>query len=259
MRVRSLVGLIPLLAVDTIEADLLAQVPDFKRRMSWLLENRPHLVGNLLCSIDGEKQESRHIVGIATPEKVRRLLRYMLDEDEFLSPHGTRSLSKAHATPYMVEVGGEAFGISYQPAESRSGLFGGNSNWRGPVWFPINYLLIEALRRYHDYYGDELQVEYPTGSGRLCNLDEVATGLSERLVSLFLRDESGGRPLDGRATVFRHDPHWRDLLLFHEYFHGDTGAGLGASHQTGWTGLVATLIGNAAGPQLTDLPQPGAV
>lgn len=259
LRVRSLVGLIPLLAVDTIEADLLAQLPDFKRRMHWFLENRPHLVGNLLCSVDGDKQESRHIVGIATPEKVRRLLRYMLDEDEFLSPHGIRSLSKTHTTPYMVQVGGQAFGISYQAAESRSGLFGGNSNWRGPVWFPINYLLIEALRRYHDYYGDDLRVEYPTGSGRLCTLNEAATGLSERLVGLFLRDETGHRPLDGRATVFEHNPHWRDLPLFHEYFHGDTGAGLGASHQTGWTGLVATLIGRTTAPQITGLPQPNAV
>jgi hypothetical protein len=259
LRVRSLVGLIPLLAVDTLDADLLARMPDFKRRLHWFLENRPHLVGNLLCSIDGDTQESRHIVGIAPPEKVRRLLQYMLDENEFLSPHGIRSLSKAHTTPYMVQVGGEEFGISYQPAESRSGLFGGNSNWRGPVWFPINYLLIEALRRYHDYYGDDLQVDFPTGSGRLCNLDEVATGLSERLVGLFLRDGTGRKPAFGNTAVFQQDPLWRNLPLFHEYFHGDTGAGLGASHQTGWTGLVTTLVGNAAARQITDLPQPDAV
>ncbi|MBZ0276804.1 MAG: glucosidase, partial [Anaerolineae bacterium] len=167
----------------------------------------------------------------------------MLDENEFLSEYGIRSVSKVHeGHPYNVTLGGETFGISYQPAESRSGLFGGNSNWRGPIWFPINYLLIEALRRYYRYYGDDLKVECPTGSGVMMNLKEVAHELSQRLTRIFLRNDQGERPVYGGQSVFQHDPHWRDYILFHEYFHGDNGAGLGASHQTGWTGLVADLI-----------------
>jgi hypothetical protein len=172
----------------------------------------------------------------------------MLDEDEFLSPHGIRSLSKVHsARPYSKTVGGHTFTIDYQPAESESELFGGNSNWRGPVWFPINYLIIEALQRFHHYYGDDLKVECPTGSGNLVNLNEVATELSRRLMRLFLRDEKGRRPIYGGSGKFQEDPLWRDKILFYEYFHGDNGAGLGASHQTGWTGLVAKLIQQSGG------------
>jgi hypothetical protein len=172
----------------------------------------------------------------------------MLDEDEFLSPYGIRSVSKYHeAHPYILVVNGQTFSIDYQPAESESGLFGGNSNWRGPIWFPINYLIIESLQKFYHYYGDSVQVELPTGSGNLVTLHEVARDLSRRLIRLFLRDENGRRPVYGGTTVFQEDPHWRDLILFHEYFHGDNGAGLGASHQTGWTGLVAKLIQQSGG------------
>ncbi len=167
----------------------------------------------------------------------------MLDPNEFLSPYGVRSLSKYHAeNPYVLQVDGIAHTVRYEPAESRTELFGGNSNWRGPVWFPINYLLIESLQKFHYYYGDDFKVECPTGSGRYLMLAEVADELSQRLLSLFLRDAMGCRPFNGASTLLQHDPHWRDHLLFHEYFHGDSGVGLGASHQTGWTGLVAMLL-----------------
>ncbi len=184
----------------------------------------------------------RRLLSIVTRERLARVLGYMLDEAEFLAPHGIRSLSRYHREhPYHLEADGRAFHIAYEPGESRSGLFGGNSNWRGPVWFPINYLLIEALQRFDHYYGDELQVEYPTGSGHRVTLDAVATDLSRRLISLFLRGADGRRPAYGWRR-FHDDPHWADYHLFHEYFHGDSGLGLGASHQTGWTGLVANLI-----------------
>jgi glycogen debranching enzyme len=242
LKVRSLVGLIPLLAVETLDADLLQRVPDFRRRMGWFLQHRPHLSGNITCSWDEASQQRRHIMGIVTPERLRRVLHYLFDEDEFLSPYGIRSLSKVHETPYRVNFGRETFDISYQPAESTSGLFGGNSNWRGPVWFPINHLLIEALQRHHHYYGDEFQIEFPTGSAKQFSLGEIAHKLSRRLIALFLPQADGRRPVYGGADIFYEDPHWRDLILFYEYFHGDNGAGLGASHQTGWTGLVAKLL-----------------
>ena len=242
LKVRSLVGLMPLLAVETIEPELLAAMPDFERRTHWFVENRPHLSGNM-ASIDVPGMGQRHMVAILTRERLVSVLRYMLDEDEFLSPYGIRSLSRYHAAhPYSLSIDGHAFTIHYEPAESQSGLFGGNSNWRGPVWFPINYLIIEALQRFHHYYGDSLSVECPTGSGHMVTLDAVAAELAQRLMRLFLRDETGRRPIYGATHAFQTDPHWRDLLLFHEYFHGDNGAGLGASHQTGWTGLVANLI-----------------
>jgi hypothetical protein len=174
---------------------------------------------------------------------MKQLLRRMLAPDEFLADYGVRSLSKYHAHhPYTLNVDGVTHTIAYEPAESRTGLFGGNSNWRGPIWFPINYLLIEALQTFHRYYGDEFTVECPTGSGRYLTLQQVAAELSHRLIRLFLRDETGRRPYNGSRHPFQSDPHWRDYLLFHEYFDGDTGTGLGASHQTGWTGLVAMLI-----------------
>jgi hypothetical protein len=247
LRVRSLVGLVPLLAVETIEAHLLAEMPDFARRMNWFLSNRPELSGSM-ARIDVPGLGKRYLAAILTRERLQSILRYMLDEDEFLSPYGIRSLSKVHdARPYSMTVDGQPFTINYQPAESTSSLFGGNSNWRGPVWFPINYLIIEALQRFHHYYGDDLKVECPTGSGNLVNLDEVATELSRRLMRLFLRDEEGKRPVYGDARKLQEDPLWRDNILFYEYFHGDTGAGLGASHQTGWTGLVAKLIQQSGG------------
>jgi hypothetical protein len=242
LKVRSLVGLIPLLAVETLDADLLQRVPDFRRRMGWFLQHRPHLSGNITCSWDEASQQRRHIMGIVTSKRLRRVLGYLFDEDEFLSPYGIRSLSKVHETPYRVTFGNETFDISYQPAESTSGLFGGNSNWRGPVWFPINHLLIEALQRHHHYYGGEFQIEFPTGSGEQFSLGEIAHKLSQRLIALFLPQADGRRPVYGGTDIFYEDPHWRDLILFYEYFHGDNGAGLGASHQTGWTGLVAKLL-----------------
>ncbi len=192
--------------------------------------------------------EQRLLTAILTKERLLSVLRYLLDENEFLSPYGIRSLSKRYAAyPYSMTVGGQMFTIDYQPAESQSSLFGGNSNWRGPIWFPINYLIIEALRRFHDYYGEDLRVECPTGSGDSMTLDEVAVDLSRRLIRLFLRNKDGKRPVYGGQRLFQEDPYWRDYILFHEYFHGDNGAGLGASHQTGWTGLVAMLIQECGG------------
>lgn len=250
LRVRSLVGLMPLIAVETIEPHLLHTMPDFHRRSRWFLENRPELAESM-SRMDIPGVGERYLTSLLTPERLRRVLRYMLDESEFLSPYGIRSLSKFHQeNPYRIVVEGAEFEVNYQPAESQSGLFGGNSNWRGPVWFPINFLIIEALQRYHHYFGDSFVVEFPTGSGHLMTLDAVAAELSQRLTRLFLRDEWGGerggsrgqRPANGDARTFQDDPHWRDHILFYEYFHGDTGAGLGASHQTGWTGLVAKLL-----------------
>ena len=242
LKIRSLVGLMPLLAVETLEPEVLEEMPDFNRRMHWFLTNRPHLAGNI-ASVDVPGAQRRHLIAILTRDHLVRVLRYMLDEKEFLSPYGIRSLSKVHeAEPYSITLDGKTFSISYQPAESRTGLFGGNSNWRGPVWFPINCLIIEALQRFHHYYGDDLKVECPTGSGHMATLREVANDLSRRLIKLFLRDERGRRPIYGGVEKFQNDPHWRDWILFNEYFHGDNGAGLGAAHQTGWTGLVAQLL-----------------
>jgi hypothetical protein len=178
-----------------------------------------------------------------TPSQLQRILQKLLDETEFLSPYGIRALSKFHDQhPYRFEVNGEPFQVNYEPAESSSGLFGGNSNWRGPVWFPVNFLLIESLQKFHHYLGNDFKVECPTGSGQMLTLWEVATELSQRLIRIFLRDGNERRPLYGGTELFQQDPHWRDLILFYEYFHGDSGAGIGASHQTGWTGLVAKLI-----------------
>jgi hypothetical protein len=247
LKVRSMVGLMPLLAVETIEPELLSEQRDFARRMRWFTRKRPHLSGNM-ASVEVPGVGRRIMTAILTRERLVSVLRYMLDEDEFLSPYGIRSLSKVHqAHPYSLSFGGETFTINYQPAESQSGMFGGNSNWRGPVWFPINYLIIESLYKFHHYYGDALKVECPTGSGNEMTLAEVADELSRRLVRLFLRDEQGRRPVYGGAEILQYDPHWRDYVLFYEYFHGDNGAGLGASHQTGWTGLVAQLIQHGGG------------
>jgi hypothetical protein len=242
IKVRSLVGLLPLFAVDTIEPEILERMSDFDRRLHWFINNRPHLSGNM-ASIDLPGAGQRRLVSILTRERLVRVLQRMLDPQEFLSDYGIRSVSKHHqANPYSFYVDGQAHTISYQPAESESGLFGGNSNWRGPIWFPINFLIIEGLQRFHHYYGDDLKVECPTGSGQMMTLGQVATELSQRLIRLFLRNERSERPIYGGARRFQDDPHWRDYVLFNEYFHGDKGVGLGASHQTGWTGLVAKLI-----------------
>jgi hypothetical protein len=247
LKVRSLVGLLPLIAVETMEPAMINDLPDFDRRVHWFIENRPHLSGNI-ASIDVPGIGERRLLSILTRERLVKVLRYMLDEDEFLSEYGIRSLSKYHqANPYTFYADGTSFTVRYTPAESDNGLFGGNSNWRGPIWFPINYLIIEALQKFHHYYGDDLKVECPTGSGQMMSLWEVAGELSRRLMHLFLRKGNGGRPIYGGVEVFQHDPHWRELILFNEYFNGDNGAGLGASHQTGWTGLVAKLIQQSGG------------
>ncbi|NTU77938.1 MAG: glucosidase [Chloroflexales bacterium] len=242
LRVRSFVGLIPLFAVRTIEPALLARLPEFRRRLEWYLANRPDLA-RLIAHWEAPGAGERRLLALCHGQRMWRLLRYALDPEEFLSPYGVRSLSRYHAEhPYVLALGDVAHTIRYEPGESQSGLFGGNSNWRGPVWFPLNYLLIEALQRYHHYYGEAFTVECPTGSGRQLSLGAIADALARRLISLFEADGLGRRPADGLVGGPPPDPHGRAALLFYEYFHGDTGAGLGASHQTGWTALVAKLI-----------------
>jgi len=237
LKVRSMVGLIPLFAVATIDAETLDALPDFKERFHWFLNNRPHLTANV------ENGGGRRLLSIAYRERLERVLKVMLDESEFLSPHGIRALSRFHKdNPYVLQAGGNEHRVDYEPAESSSGLFGGNSNWRGPVWMPVNYLLIESLQKFHHFYGDDLRVECPSGSGNFMNLWEVAQELSRRLSHIFLKDENEKRPVYGGLEKFQTDPHWRDCVLFYEYFHGDTGEGVGASHQTGWTGLIAKLL-----------------
>lgn len=242
LRVRSLVGLMPLYAVQTLSPELLDALPAFRRRLEWFIKNRSDLTGNLAC-MQTEGHKERRLFAVATRPQLQRILAVMLDEKEFFSPHGIRALSAYHRDhPYMVELDGQHHSVHYEPAESQAGLFGGNSNWRGPIWFPVNYLLVQALRRFHGYYGDSFQVECPTGSGTQMNLSQVADEISRRLVSTFQRDSRGRRPMLGNNDKFQTDAHWRDYIPFHEYFHGDTGAGVGASHQTGWTALVATMI-----------------
>jgi hypothetical protein len=242
LKVRSMVGLIPLFAVETLEPDVLNRLPGFKKRLEWFIDNRPDLTGNVAC-MRTPGNEERRLLSVVHQERLRRVLGLMLDEREFLSPYGVRALSRYHKdNPYVLRVNGEEHRVDYEPAESTTGLFGGNSNWRGPVWFPVNYLLIESLQKFHHYLGDDFRVECPVGSGVLMNLEEVAAELSRRLARLFLKGDDGRRPAYGGVEKFQTDPHWRDHLLFHEYFHGDNGAGLGANHQTGWTGLVAKLL-----------------
>ncbi len=250
LKVRSLVGLIPLLAVVSISAETIEKLPNFKGRLQWFINNRLDLRKNVAC-MESEGVGERRLLALCyateradgEKNKLRRLLEYMLDEREFLGPHGIRSVSKYHEKhPFTTEADGEEYSVAYEPAESTSNMFGGNSNWRGPVWFPINYLLIEALRSFHGYLGDDFKVAFPTGSKEERTLAEVAVLLSDRLVSIFLKDETGHRPVFGQIEKFQNDPHWRDYILFYEYFNGDDGAGLGASHQTGWTGLAAYMI-----------------
>jgi Mannosylglycerate hydrolase MGH1-like glycoside hydrolase domain len=242
MKVRSMVGLIPLFAVQTMDAGTLNMLRGFKGRLEWFIDNREELKKNVACMRTPGAGE-RRLLSIVNQDKLRRILQKMLDENEFLGPYGIRAISRFHAAnPYVFHVNGQEYRVDYEPAESSSGLFGGNSNWRGPVWFPVNFLLVEALQKFHYYLGDGFKVECPTGSGREMTLWEVAAELSHRLMSIFVRDSSGRRPVYGGIDKFQNDPHWRDLILFHEYFHGDNGAGIGASHQTGWTGVVAKLI-----------------
>jgi hypothetical protein len=240
---------IPLFAVEVLEERTIQRLPGFRKRMEWFLKNRPDLARHIAyceCSTDDVRDPEHHrLLAIPSRDRLVRVLRYVLDENEFLSPYGVRALSRYHRDqPFVFRACGEEQRVTYVPGESDTDLFGGNSNWRGPIWFPVNYLLVEALERYHHFYFDSLQVECPTGSGRLMNLQGVARELAARLTGIFLRDETGRRPCHGDDRRLAEDPHWRDLVLFHEYFHGDTGRGIGASHQTGWTALVAPLIGD---------------
>ena len=246
LKIRSIVGLIPLITVDVLYDDMINKLPGFKRRTAWFLENTKGItqyMSYMEKRDDTKAANNLRLLAIPTAERLARMLAYMLDEEEFFSPYGIRSLSKVHERqPFIFKAGGEEHRVKYLPGESDSGMFGGNSNWRGPVWFPINYLLIEALERYHQYYGDSLQVECPTGSGNKMNLHLVACEIRKRLISLFVRDGQGHRPSHGANKLYGHDQNWKDLILFYEYFHGDTGQGIGANHQTGWTALVASLI-----------------
>ncbi len=242
LKVRSLVGLIPLFAVQALEPAALDRHDGFRRRLEWFVENRPDLTGNVAC-MRTPGHGARRLLAIVDGDRLRRILAVMLDEREFLSPYGIRAISRIHHDrPYVLRVNGSEYRVDYEPAESTTGLFGGNSNWRGPIWFPINFLLIEALQKFHHYFGDGYTVECPTGSGRMLTLWEVAAELSRRLNRVFLDDEHGRRPVFGDQQIFQQDPGWHDLIPFHEYFHGETGAGIGASHQTGWTALVAKLL-----------------
>ena len=242
MKVRSMVGLIPLFAVETIGSDLVDKLPGFKRRMQWFLENRPDFAQHVETETTPDGQVKRFF-SLVNRHRLKQVCRYLLDEGEFLSPHGIRALSRFHReNPYVLDVMGMEHRVDYEPAESSTGLFGGNSNWRGPVWFPVNYLIIESLQKFHFYLGDGYRVECPHGSGKLLSLWDIAGEISRRLNRIFLRDADGRRPVFGGAEKLQTDPHFRDHVLFYEYFHGDNGAGIGASHQTGWTGLVAKLI-----------------
>jgi hypothetical protein len=255
LKIRSMVGLIPLYAVQVLEADVIATLPGFYKRLRWFLTNRPELARHLSC-MDPRHAEhgaacmlgtGHRLLAIPSRERLVRVLRYLLDENEFLSPFGIRSISRIHRDrPYVCRANAEEFRVDYVPGESNTGLFGGNSNWRGPIWFPVNYLLVEALERFHYFYGDSLKVECPTGSGRMMTLNEVAAELWMRLSRIFLPDERGRRPCHGDEPRYAGDPHWRDLVLFYEYFHGDTGRGVGASHQTGWTALVSKCLDEVA-------------
>jgi hypothetical protein len=242
MRIRSMVGLIPLFAVETLEPELLERLPGFKRRLEWFIDNRQDLIGNVACMRSPGRGE-RRLLSIVGRDQLRRVLQFMLDENEFLSPYGIRALSRYHKNnPYMLSVNGNEYRVAYEPAESSTGLFGGNSNWRGPIWFPVNFLLIESLQKFHHYLGDDFKVEFPVRSGNMLTLRDVAAELSRRLSQIFLRDEKGERPVYRGIQKFQSDPDWNELILFHEYFHGDTGRGVGASHQTGWTGLVTKTL-----------------
>lgn len=241
IRVRSMVGLIPLFAVETFEPEDLVGMPEFSRRMQWFLDHHPDFAAHVDMSRRSERGP-RLLLTIANRQKLERIYRYVFDENEFLSPYGVRALSKFHQDhPFKLAVDGQVHRVDYEPAESTTGLFGGNSNWRGPIWFPMNFLLIESMQRMHFYYGDEFQVEFPSRSGRKMSLWDAASEISRRLIGIFL-PENGRRPVFGDQELFQKDPYWRDLIPFHEYFHGENGKGLGASHQTGWTALVAKLI-----------------
>jgi hypothetical protein len=237
-----MVGLLPVAAVAIFEEDILEKMPRVRKRIEEFLGRHPELAENVHMAIT-PGLAGRRMLSTVNEQKLRRILSRMLDENEFLGPHGIRALSRYHLDhPFILNLSGREYRVEYLPRDSDSGMFGGNSNWRGPVWMPVNYLLYVALMRLGAYYGDSFTVEYPAGSGNFMNLFQVAIGLGERLAGAFLRDSSGKRPVYGGAEKFQTDPHWRDNILFYEYFNGDNGAGIGASHQTGWTGLVARII-----------------
>ncbi|MDX2059788.1 MAG: hypothetical protein SFV24_18395, partial [Gemmatimonadales bacterium] len=242
LKVRSMVGLIPLFAVDTIDQRMLDALPDFARRLEWYLDYRPDLAA-LVGRWNVPGRGERRLLSLVPGERLAPILARLFDEAEFLSDYGIRAVSRHHrAEPYRFRVENRELSVTYQPGESDSGLFGGNSNWRGPIWMPVNYLLIESLQRFHHYYDDQFLVEFPTGSGRQITLADAAAQVSTRLARIFLRDETGRRPVLAGHPKAHTDPAFRDLVLFHEYFHGDDGRGVGASHQTGWTGLIAKLL-----------------
>jgi hypothetical protein len=242
LKVRSMVGLLPLCASTVLSAETLSKIPEIQQRARFFVTKHPELVMNINTPSKPGANDSR-LLAILNEDKLRRVLARMLDENEFLSPYGIRALSKYHQDhPFTVNVGGQEFRVDYLPAESNTGMFGGNSNWRGPIWMPVNGLLIRGLLNLYTYYGDDFKAECPTGSGQMMTLYEIAREIADRLTRIFVRDEQGQRPVYGGTAKFQDDPQWRDYLLFYEYFHGDNGAGLGASHQTGWTGIVAKLI-----------------
>jgi hypothetical protein len=246
-----------MLAVQVLEDSQVEKLPGFRKRMKWFLKYRPDLARLITWCTRSDEQMST-LLALPNRDRLEQLLRRVLDETEFLSANGVRSLSAVHReNPFRVEIGEQFYSVEYSAGDSPSWMFGGNSNWRGPVWFPINYLLLEALERYHHFYGDSFVIECPTGSGVLMNLDEVARELSRRLARLFVPDASGARPCHGGCSLYATDPHWRDLVLFHEYFNGDDGRGLGASHQTGWTALVTRCIEDLAGHPTEQNPPPG--
>jgi len=247
---------VPLMACEVLETETLKRLPDFARRMDWFIRNRSDLARHIsMCEASPDDAHGHRLLALPRRERLERVLRYVLDEREFLSPYGIRSVSKMHQDrPYVFQAGGQEYRVDYVPGESNTGLFGGNSNWRGPIWFPLNYLLIEALERYDHFYGDSLRVECPTGSGRMMSLAEVAGELQTRLARIFLPDAAGRRPCHGTEPRYATDPHWRDLVLFNEYFHGDSGRGVGASHQTGWTALVTQCIEDLAHARSAETP-----
>ncbi len=261
LRIRSLVGIVPLIAVEVLEESTIAKLPGFRKRMTWLLENRPDLTRHIACmQAKMDDGEVHRLLAIPSRTRLVRVLRYLLDENEFLAPHGVRSVSRVHREhPYIFDVMGETYRVDYVPGESNTGLFGGNSNWRGPIWLPINFLLLEALERYDHFYGDEAHVECPTGSGRMLSLADVARELQARLASIFLANADGHRPCHGGDARYARGSQWEDLVLFHEYFHGETGRGIGASHQTGWTALALRCIEDIARMRARGEAEPGAV
>jgi hypothetical protein len=242
LKVRSMVGLTPLFAVEVLSPELLEKLPDFRRRLEWVLKNRSDLAALVSRWYQYGKGETR-MLSLLRIHRLKCTLRKMLDETEFLSEYGIRALSKYHLdNPYHFPLGNQVFSVKYLPGESDSSMFGGNSNWRGPIWFPVNYMLIESLLKFYEYYGDDEKFEYPSNSGNFMNLQEIGIELAKRLIRLFQRNNTGERPAYAKDKKFQHDKYFKDYILFYEYFHGDTGKGLGASHQTGWTGLVADLI-----------------